>query len=154
MVPESLLQQHDDGTWSLPMWFVQENILASCEKVEALPWSGLAAVEAQLREACALAKADLVTDQRERAANQASHAAQAARDKEDQTRRDAEHQALMARLRALAEEDGEFALAFAKQRMTLAQVSADTKQALRQWPSWVADDGLDAPLEPSVLATM
>lgn len=153
MVPASLLQQHVDGTWSLPMWFVQENILASFEKVEALHWPGLAAVEAQLREACALAKADVVANQRERAAEQALHAAQSARDKEDQARRDAEHQALLARLRALAEEDGEFALAFAKQRMTLAQVSADTKHYFRQWPSWVADDGLDAPMEPPALET-
>lgn len=151
IVPASLVQQHDDGTRSLPMWFVKENILAALEKVETLPWSGLAAVDAQLREACTLAKADVLADQRERAAEQTRRDAEAAQNKEVQARREAEHLALLARLRTLAEEDGEFALAFARQRMTLAQVSAGTKHYLRQWPTWVPDDGLDAPLDPPAL---
>lgn len=153
MVPASLLKQQDDGTWCLPMWFVKENILASFEKVEALPWAGLAAVEAQLREACTLAKADVIADQHQRAAEQARSDAEAARNQNEKTKREAEHLAGLARLRALAEEDGAFALAFVRRRMTLAQVSADTKHHLRQWPTWVPSDGLDAPLDPSMPCT-
>lgn len=153
MVPASLVKQQDDGTWCLPMWFVKENILASFEKVEALPWAGLAAVEAQLRGACTLAKADVLADQHQRAAEQARRDAEAARNQNEKTKREAEHLADLARLRALAQEDGAFALAFVRQRMTLAQVSAGTKHHLRQWPTWVPDEGLDAPLDPSMPKT-
>ena len=100
-----------------------------------------------------MAKADVLADQHQRAAEQARRDAEVARNQNEKTKREAEHLAGLARLRALAEEDGVFALAFVRRQMTLAQVSAGTKHHLRQWPTWVPDDGLDAPLDPSIPQT-
>lgn len=142
-VPTSLLKRGDDDVWTLPKWKVDEIIQVPGEKVWTLPWTGMAAIEAELRMAAALAKADVIKAQQERAEQQACREAEAVVRAAAQAALEASRQARDAELRRLAEEDGEFALAFAKLRLTLSDL-ADLGVRLDRWPRWIPADGLDA----------
>ena len=149
-VPASLLRLGSDGVWTLPRWKVDEDILAPGEKVGMLPWEGMAAIEAELREASVLAKADVMKAQQERAELQARQKVEHEKRVAAQVALEAKEQARDAELRHLAAEDGEFALAFAKLRYTLSDL-AKLGVHLVGWPRWIPADGLDATAEGTSL---
>jgi hypothetical protein len=145
-VPASLLAQQADGTWTLPRWLVERDILRQRERAEVLPWPGLAAIEAELKAAAAPAKADLLSAQQERVEAEARRKEEAARSEVGRAALQAELRERDAELRALTSQDGEFTLALAKPRLTLADL-AELGVRLDRWPRWLPSEGIDAKVE-------
>lgn len=144
-VPASLLDQEKDGTWTLPRWFVERDILRPGEQVDSLSWRGLSAVEAELRAAATLAQADILKAQQDRAASDARWKEEADQKQAEQVVQAAKQQARDAEMRSMVEQDGEFALAFARGHMTLSDL-ADEGVRIDRWPLWRPQDGIDADL--------
>ena len=147
-VPASQLKLGSDGVWTLPKWIVGKDILAPGEKVWMLPWEGMAAIEAELRVASVLAKADVMKAQQDHAELQARQQIEYEQRVAAQIALETTKQARDAELRHLAAEDGEFALAFAKLRYTLSEL-AERGVRLDRWPRWIPADGVDAAAEGS-----
>lgn len=145
----SLLSQDASGNWSAPVWAIHKKLDAKCEKLAGDAfWPGLPLVQAQLQgafDAAEKARQDQELGQRA--------AAQARQRKED------ERQAERARVQAAASaqrliliaEEGELALAFARRRLTLADLE-ELGHSLAAWPKWLPGDPVDGRLEKDLAA--
>lgn len=142
-VPLSLLEQGDGGAWSMPHWAIAQKLNKEKEKLASKAvWPGLAAVQAQLQSAF-----DASENFRNSLEQMAQAAAQASRLAQEQRRasRDQINAGLMAARLALIAEDGEFALSFAKKRLTLAGIG-ELGQSLADWPQWRPGQALSGQL--------
>jgi hypothetical protein len=132
-VPLSLLRQEVGAGWSMPAWALEKKLKTNEQFADKPVWPGLAALLAQLQSAFDTAEnAKKSLEQSQMQAAQAAHL----RHLQDQAVRDQILVQQLSALRKLVEEDGEYALAFAKKRLTLADL-AELGHTLSAWPRWL-----------------
>jgi len=129
IVPISQLLPDADGGWTLPRWVLQSKLNQSRELLAGRSvWAGLALVMAQLQVAFDAASASVTT------AIATSQVREEAKQKEFEVEK--------ARIRSLAEEDGEMALAFARRRLSLSDISR-LGPSVNSWPTWLPATPMD-----------
>jgi hypothetical protein len=122
-VPMSQLLPSSDGGWTVPRWVLERKLDRSKELFgETSVWNGLAPVIAQLQAAFDAASASVTT------------AVTASQEREQVRRRKLEDE--KSRIRSLAEEDGELALAFARRRLRLSDIT-ELGHSISYWPTWL-----------------
>lgn len=138
IVPASQLKS-DGEQWSVPRWVLAKKLKPN-EGFKTRPvWPGLQVLKDQLRSAFDSATAGEVSAKA--ATVKATQEAAARRAEADRVAADAKsvRQALIA-------EDGEFALAFARKRLTLEDL-VGLGCRLSGWPKWLPGEGVDGPPE-------
>lgn len=145
----SLLSQDASGNWSAPVWAIHKKLDAKCEKLAGDAfWPGLPLVQVQLQDAFDAAEKNRQDQEQEQRA--AAQARQRIEDERQAERARAQAAASAQRLILIAEE-GELALAFARRRLTLADLG-ELGYPLAGWPKWLPGDPVDRPLENNLAA--
>lgn len=127
--PASLLSEVESGRSLVPRWLLKKHLKEHERIPEGDGWAGLRAVIAQLEAAFDVATEPARRERADREARELAYKALQAsvRDRYEQLR--------VARA-ALFVEDAEFALCFARRRLTLAEL-AHLGCRLNHWPTWV-----------------
>lgn len=136
IVPTSQLRLGADGRWTVPRWILEKKIDRELESLaESSAWPGLSSVVEQIQTAFDSAAASLAAG---RAAELDRY--QAEKKKLEDERR---------RVHAIAVEDGELALAFARRRLTLNDLCS-LGPAVYAWPTWVPGATIDDDTAPDL----
>jgi hypothetical protein len=123
IVPISQMLQGADGGWTMPRWILERKLDRSRELLYgSSDWPGLPLVIAQLQSAFDAASASVFS------------ATVSAQEREEV--RLTKLAVEQARIRSLAEEDGELALAFARRRLRLSDI-AKLGLSISAWPTWI-----------------
>ena len=138
IVPGSQLER-DNDKWSVPRWVLVKKLKPTEGLKRRASWPGMQALQDQL-ETAFKAAAD-----GEAAANAAMRKAgqEAAEQRAEKDRIAADAKAVR---QALVAEDGEFALAFVRKKLTLNDL-AGLGCRLSGWPRWLPGERVDGPLE-------
>ena len=138
IVPASQFQANGDK-WSVPRWVVAKKLKPREGFQERPVWPGMQALQDQLQRAFDAAMAGQVA-----ATAAALKADQEAAEQRAEKDRIAAN--VKARRQTLVAEDGEFALAFARQKLTLDELGG-LGCRLYGWPRWLPGEPIDGPLE-------
>jgi hypothetical protein len=138
IVPVSQLAVEGDKCW-LPRWVLSKKLCSNERLLKPASWQGLHAVEEQLKASLEAASAG-------RAEAQARQSAAIAAWREQQAEKATRQAAAKVLQQSLVAEDGELALAFARQKLTLSEIRA-LGCSMFSWPRWVSGEAIDAALE-------
>ena len=133
--------QADDDKWSVPRWVLASELEPNEEFQMCPVWPGIQLLKVQLQAACDAAMAGQIAAT---AANlKAEQDAAERRAARERIAADAE-----ACRQALVGEDGELALAFARQKLTLAELGrlGCRLNGWPRWPRWRPGEPIDGPL--------
>lgn len=132
-VPASTVVDGEAGA-AVPRWVLKDS-LSEDQRLVGATWSGFAAVAEQIRSAYAVVQAKQLRAQEEaEAARRQAVDAKAEKERE----RAAKYAGWLKNI----EEDGEFALAFARRRLTLSALR-ELGVHLPGWPTWQPGDQLE-----------